>query len=72
MSKASFTVTQRHLCMDCTLALRRFIGGLDGIESVDVEEGRIAVSFDENAIARERLTEITKDSIRKLGYDVQE
>lgn len=72
MKKAFFTMTQRHLCMDCTLALRRFIGGLDGVESIDVEEGRIAVSFDENAIDQERLTEITKDSIRKLGYDVEE
>ncbi|HWR72871.1 MAG TPA: hypothetical protein VN604_06855 [Nitrospirota bacterium] len=72
MKKAFFTMTQQHLCMDCTLALRRFIGGLEGVDSIDVENGRIAVSFDENAIDQERLTEITKDSIRKLGYDVEE
>jgi len=72
MKKAFFTMTQGHLCMDCTLALRRFIGGLDGVESIDVEEGKIAVSFDENAIDQEQLTEITRDSIRKLGYDMEE
>ncbi len=72
MKKTFFTMTKQNLCMDCALALRRFIGGLEGVESIDVEDGRIAVSFDENAIDRDRLTEITKDSIRKLGYDVEE
>lgn len=72
MKKASFIMTQRHLCMDCTLALRRFIGGLEGVESIDVEDERIVVSFDENRIDQERLTEITKESIRKLGYDMEE
>jgi copper chaperone CopZ len=72
MKKESFNMAQKHLCMDCSLALRRFIGGLDGVDSIDVEQGKIVVSFDENEIDREKLKKITTDSIRKLGYDLDE
>ncbi len=72
MKKASFTITERRLCEECAVALRRFIGGLDGVDSVDLEGERIVVSFDENEIGRERIAEITKDSIRKLGYDLEQ
>ncbi len=71
MKKSYFSV-DKNLCADCSFALRRFIGGLDGVESIDVEQGKIAVSFDENRIEPGKLSEITKDSIRKLGYDVDE
>jgi hypothetical protein len=37
-----------------------------------VEQGKIAVSFDENEIDPAKLSEIARDSIRKLGYDVDE
>ncbi len=71
MKKTSFRV-DKNLCADCSLALRRFIGGLDGVDSIDVEEGAIVVSFDENEIDQEKLNTIARDSIRKLGYDVEE
>ncbi len=71
MKKTSFAV-EKHLCADCSFALRRFIGGLDGVGSIDVDEGKIIVSFDENRIDQAKLETITKDSIRKLGYDVEE
>lgn len=71
MKKAYFSV-DKNLCVDCSLALRRFIGGLDGVDSIDVEQGKIAVSFDENEMDPEKLSKIAKDSIRKLGYDVEE
>lgn len=71
MKKASFSV-DKHLCMDCSLALRRFIGGLDGVDSIDVEQGKVVVSFDEKEIEEVKLSQIARDSIRKLGYDVEE
>ncbi len=71
MKKTSFRV-EKNLCADCSFALRRFIGGLDGVDSIDVEEGAIVVSFDENEIDQEKLSTIARDSIRKLGYDVEE
>jgi hypothetical protein len=54
------------------MALRRFIGGLDGVGSIDVESGKIAVRFDETAIDEGQLSKITKDSIERLGYRVKE
>ena len=45
---------------------------MDGVESIDVEHGKIAVKFDETAIEEEKLTKIARDSIEKLGYRVEE
>ncbi|HEX9021218.1 MAG TPA: heavy metal-associated domain-containing protein [Nitrospirota bacterium] len=71
MKVALFKV-DNNLCAECALALRRFIGGMDGVETIDVEQGKIAVKFDETEIKEEKLTEITKDSIERLGYRLEE
>jgi copper chaperone CopZ len=71
MKIALFSVSNS-LCAECSLALRRFVGGMDGVESIDVEHGKIAVKFDETAIEEEKLTKITRDSIEKLGYRLEE
>jgi copper chaperone CopZ len=70
MRVALFNV-EKHLCEDCSFALRRFIGNLDGVESVDVEQGKIAVKFDEAEMDEETLTKIARDSIEKLGYRIE-
>ena len=70
MKKALFTV-EKNLCGDCSLALRRFIGDMDGVDSIEVENGRIAVTFNEAEIDGETLERITKDSIEKLGYKIE-
>ena len=67
MEKISFNVG-KNFCEECSLALRRFIGHMEGVESIDVEEGKIAVVFDQEKITKEELDRITKDSIEKLGY----
>ncbi|NJD55851.1 MAG: heavy-metal-associated domain-containing protein [Nitrospirae bacterium] len=67
MKKVSFGV-EKHFCAECSLALSRFIGKMDGVESIDVENGLIAISFDDAKIPEETLSRITKDSIEKLGY----
>ncbi len=71
MKVAQFRV-EKNLCAECALALRRFIGGMDGVQSVDAEEGNIAVRFDENEIDEEKLAKITRDSIERLGYRMDE
>jgi len=71
MKVALFGVSN-NLCDECSLALRRFVGNIDGVESIEVERGKIAVRFDETAIDEEKLTKITKDSIEKLGYRIEE
>jgi copper chaperone CopZ len=60
------------LCAECSLALRRFLGGIDGVDSIDVEQGKIAVRFDEAGIDEKKLLKITKDSIERLGYRVED
>ena len=71
MKTALFNVDNR-LCAECSLALRRFIGGMDGVESIDVEQGKIAVKFDETEIDEAKLSKIAKDSIERLGYRVED
>ncbi len=71
MNKVSFNV-DKNFCAECSLALRRFIGHMDGVESIDVEEGKVAISFDEVKITKEDLARITVESIKKLGYKTDE
>ena len=71
MKVALFNV-DKNICAECSLALRRFIGGMEGVESIDALQGRIAVKFNEAAIDEETVARITKDSIEKLGYRVEE
>ena len=71
MKVALFAVSN-NLCDECSLALRRFVGNVDGVESIEVQRGKIAVKFDETEIDEEKLTKITKDSIEKLGYRIEE
>jgi copper chaperone CopZ len=71
MKVALFKV-QNNRCESCSTALRRFVGGMDGVESIDVEQGKIAVKFDEKIVDEDRISTITKDSIEKLGYRIEE
>lgn len=71
MKVALFNV-ENNLCAECSLALRRFVGGMDGVESIDVEQGKIAVKFSETEIEEDKLKKITRDSIERLGYRVEE
>jgi copper chaperone CopZ len=71
MKVALFNV-DKNICAECSQALRRFIGGMDGVESIDAAQGKISVKFDEAAIDEETVARITKDSIEKLGCRVEE
>ncbi len=67
MEKKYFAVEDR-FCEECALALRRFIGHENGVESIDVENRMIAVVFDPDKIPGERLESLTRDSLEKLGH----
>jgi copper chaperone CopZ len=71
MSKTYFKM-QQQFCGECSMALRRFIGGMDGVNAVDVDRGMVAVDFDEQKIPEESVRQIALDSIEKLGYRVEE
>ncbi len=67
MEKRLFKVEAR-FCDECALALRRFIGHEEGVESVEVENRMIAVVFNPAQMAGERLDKLAKDSLEKLGH----
>ncbi len=67
MRKLLFSVEDK-LCDECALALRRFIGPLQGIESVDVEDREIVISFDNAKLPEERLLGLATDSLERLGH----
>ncbi|MGE5894959.1 MAG: heavy-metal-associated domain-containing protein [bacterium] len=63
---------KKEFCAECSMALRRFIGKMDGVDSVDTEEGEVVIRFDEKKIDGERLRRIAGESLDKLGYSIQE
>ena len=69
MEKLSVNV-EKHFCDECSLALRRFIGRMEGVESIDAGRGEIVINFDEGKITVEELRKITRESIEKLGYKI--
>ncbi len=71
MRKLLFKVEDR-VCDECALALRRFIGHMEGIVSIDVEDRKIAIVFDTATITDEDLIKITTDNLDKLGHKLTE
>lgn len=63
---------QKEFCEECSLALRRFIGKVPGVESIESERERIEIKFNDSIIKEEELLRLTKDSIEKLGYRINE
>jgi copper chaperone CopZ len=71
MGKITFNV-EKNFCDECSLALRRFIGHMEGVESIEVEEGKIAIEFDATKMTGDELARLTRDSMEKLGYKLEE
>jgi len=71
MDKLSLNV-KKEFCAECQMAIRRFMGHMDGVEDVTVENGKVTISFDGEKIAESKVFEISKDSIEKLGYGIEE
>lgn len=69
MKKISLNV-QKEFCDECSLALRRFIGKMPGVESIDVENGKIIISFDDSKTKEEELFKLSRESIERLGYRI--
>jgi hypothetical protein len=62
MKKISLNV-QKEFCDECSLALRRFIGKMDGVNSVDTESGKVVIDSDYGAVYPENLWR----EYRKIG-----
>ena len=71
MKKVSLNV-QKEFCDECSLAVRRFVGKMNGIDSVDVENGKIVISFDDSKILEADVLKISRESVEKLGYKIND
>ena len=69
MRKISLHV-QKEFCDECSLALRRFVGKMDGVSSIDTENDEIVIDFDDSKIMEEDILKISRESVEKLGYKV--
>ncbi len=56
------------ICAECSLALKRFIGSIKGVNSVIAVGRDILISFDSAEIPESEITNIAKNCIEKLGY----
>ncbi len=70
MAKVSFKMEQI-FCEECSLALRRFIGHMKGVESIEVQDGGIAVEYDSEKISDEQVARVVRESVEKLGYKLE-
>jgi copper chaperone CopZ len=71
MRRISLTV-QKEFCDECSLALRRFIGKMDGVNSIDTENGKIVIDFDDSKVTEQFLLKISRENIEKLGYRLED
>ena len=71
MKKVSLSV-QKEFCDECSLAIRRFVGKMNGVDSVDVENGKIVISFDDSKILEADVLKISRESVEKLGYKIDD
>jgi len=69
--KSLSIAVQKEFCEECSLALRRFLGKVDGVNSIETGRGEIAIEFDEAKLMEEELLRMTRESIEKLGYKIE-
>ena len=62
---------QKEFCAECSLAIMRFMKNMEGIESVEAEGGSVSVTFDESKIDGDRVTQIVRENVEKLGYRLE-
>ena len=70
--KKSLIHVQKEFCAECSLAIMHFMRNMEGVESVEAEEGMVAITFDETKTDEERVNKIAQENIEKLGYRIEE
>lgn len=63
---------EKNIDNECSMALRRFIGHMEGVKSIGIEEEKITIIFDDSKITKEDRLKLTKDCLEKLGYKLLE
>ena len=49
-----------------------FMRNMEGVESVEAEDGMVAITFDETKTDEDRVKKIAQENIEKLGYRIEE
>ena len=70
MMKTMCIRVQSDFCEECSLSLMRFIGGLEGIESIDAAEGNISIVYDDMIVDGGQLFAAVCENVEKLGYKI--
>jgi len=70
--KRSLIRVQKEFCAECSLAIMHFMRNMEGIESVESEEGIVAITFDETKTDEDSVKRIAQENIEKLGYRIEE
>jgi hypothetical protein len=52
--------------------LRRFIQGIDGVQSIEIAGQAISIKFDESIMEEDTLRKIAINSIERIGYSIEE
>lgn len=68
--KRAYLNVQKEFCGECSLALMHFMGKIKGMNSITVEDGKVAITFDDSEISEESLLKMTRESVEKLGYKI--
>ena len=62
-------------CLDCVMALRNFIGKMNGVQSVDMKDNEeVLITYEPSRLNfdERELKKIVSDSIEKLGFKILE
>jgi len=71
MKKKLFLNVQKEFCGECSLALMHFVGKMEGVDSVGVEDEKVVIDFDDAKISEEKLEGVAKQSIETMGYKLE-
>jgi copper chaperone CopZ len=63
---------QKEFCSECSLAIMRFMGKMDGVESVVAENGEVVINYDDSKVEGETIEKIARDSVRTMGYKIED
>jgi len=58
----------QEVCEESRTALRTFLGGLAGVESIAVDRADIGIRYDERTISDGRIFAMTRSAAEMLGY----
>lgn len=63
---------QKEFCGECSLAIMRFMGHMEGVESVAAENGEVVITYDDSKVDGEKIEKIAIDGVKTMGYKMED